>query len=83
MQYTPGDTGGPVTSVTAVNAKGHSVITTFDPGRSLTLTVTDPNQTWAYCETYDAGSGVGYFTSAGFTPKSSGVAETTSPLSSV
>ncbi|MGW0840373.1 polymorphic toxin-type HINT domain-containing protein [Streptomyces sp. NPDC002787] len=44
MQYTPGDTGGPVTSVTAINAKGHSVITTFDPGRSLALTVTDPNR---------------------------------------
>lgn len=40
-QYTPGDTGGPVTSVKAVNAKGHAVITTFDPGRSLALTVTD------------------------------------------
>ncbi|MEV6383579.1 polymorphic toxin-type HINT domain-containing protein [Streptomyces sp. NPDC051773] len=44
MQYTPGDTGGPVTSVTAINAKGHSVITTFDPGRSLALTVSDPNR---------------------------------------
>jgi RHS repeat-associated protein len=43
MQYTPGDVGGPVTSVTAINAKGHAVITTFDPGRSLALTVKDAN----------------------------------------
>ncbi|MFC9912603.1 RHS repeat-associated core domain-containing protein [Streptomyces sp. NPDC127197] len=42
-QYTPGDTGGPVTSVKTINAKGHGVITTFDPGRSLALTVTDAN----------------------------------------
>ncbi|MDG5803256.1 polymorphic toxin-type HINT domain-containing protein [Streptomyces ossamyceticus] len=43
MQYTPGDAGGPVTSVKAINAKGHAVTTTFDPGRSLALTVTDAN----------------------------------------
>ncbi|WP_309505056.1 polymorphic toxin-type HINT domain-containing protein [Streptomyces sp. KM273126] len=42
-QYTPGDAGGPVTSVKTINAKGHSVTTTFDPGRSLALTVTDAN----------------------------------------
>ncbi|MFD9190656.1 polymorphic toxin-type HINT domain-containing protein [Streptomyces phaeochromogenes] len=42
-QYTPGDAGGPVTSVKSVNAKGHAVTTTFDPGRSLALTVTDAN----------------------------------------
>lgn len=43
MQYTPGDAGGPVTSVKAINAKGHAVTTTFDPGRSLALTVEDAN----------------------------------------
>ncbi|CBG70634.1 putative extracellular RHS repeat protein [Streptomyces scabiei 87.22] len=43
MRYTPGDTGGPVTSVEAINAKGHTVTTTFDPGRSLALTVKDAN----------------------------------------
>ncbi|MFJ7078205.1 polymorphic toxin-type HINT domain-containing protein [Streptomyces sp. NPDC098781] len=42
-QYTPADTGGPVTSVKTINAKGHAVTTTFDPGRSLALTVTDAN----------------------------------------
>ena len=42
-QYTPGDDGGPVTSVTTINAKGHATITTFDPGRALPLTVKDPN----------------------------------------
>ncbi|WP_079052314.1 polymorphic toxin type 43 domain-containing protein [Streptomyces regalis] len=42
-QYTPADTGGPVTSVKTINAKGHSVTTTFDPGRSLALTITDAN----------------------------------------
>ncbi|WP_405618248.1 polymorphic toxin-type HINT domain-containing protein [Streptomyces sp. NBC_00076] len=41
-QYTP-EAGGPVTSTKVINAKGHSVITTFDPGRSLPLTVTDAN----------------------------------------
>ncbi|WP_079084051.1 RHS repeat domain-containing protein [Streptomyces longwoodensis] len=41
-QYTPED-GGPVTSIKAINAKGHATTTTFDPGRSLALTVTDPN----------------------------------------
>ncbi|GHH86358.1 polymorphic toxin-type HINT domain-containing protein [Streptomyces capitiformicae] len=42
-QYTPADAGGPVTSVKAINAKGHAVTTTFDPGRGLALTVTDAN----------------------------------------
>ncbi|MEU9736469.1 polymorphic toxin-type HINT domain-containing protein [Streptomyces sp. NPDC048002] len=42
-QYTPGDDGGPLTQVKSINAKGHSSITTFDPGRSLPLTVTDAN----------------------------------------
>ncbi|MEV0217933.1 hypothetical protein [Streptomyces sp. NPDC050704] len=42
-QYTPGDAGGPVTSVKTINAKGHAVTTAFDPGRSLALTVTDAN----------------------------------------
>ncbi|MGW6395597.1 polymorphic toxin-type HINT domain-containing protein [Streptomyces sp. NPDC055103] len=42
-QYTPGDAGGPVTSVKTINAKGHTTTTTFDPGRALPLTVTDPN----------------------------------------
>ncbi|WUO68349.1 hypothetical protein OG988_26095 [Streptomyces zaomyceticus] len=42
-QYTPGDTGGAVTSVKAINAKGHATTTTFDPGRAQPLTVTDPN----------------------------------------
>lgn len=42
-QYTPADTGGPVTSVKTINAKGHSVVTTLDPGRSLALTITDAN----------------------------------------
>ncbi|WP_233226355.1 RHS repeat-associated core domain-containing protein [Streptomyces sp. I4(2020)] len=42
-QYTPGDTGGPVTSTKVINAKDHATTTTFDPGRGLGLTVTDPN----------------------------------------
>ncbi|GAA0328260.1 hypothetical protein GCM10009540_55170 [Streptomyces turgidiscabies] len=43
-EYTPDDAqGGPVTSVKVTNAKGHAVTTTFDPGRSLALTVTDAN----------------------------------------
>ncbi|MDV5143289.1 polymorphic toxin-type HINT domain-containing protein [Streptomyces sp. SBC-4] len=45
-QYTPGDAGGPVTSVKTVkrvNSKDHATTSTFDPGRSLPLTVTDPN----------------------------------------
>ncbi|MFE0645558.1 polymorphic toxin-type HINT domain-containing protein [Streptomyces sp. NPDC058877] len=42
-QYVPGDTGGPVTSTKTINAKGHATTTTYDPGRALPLTVTDPN----------------------------------------
>ncbi|QES10603.1 hypothetical protein DEJ44_12865 [Streptomyces venezuelae] len=42
-RYTPGDTGGPVTSVETVNAKGYRQTTTLDPGRGLELTVTDAN----------------------------------------
>lgn len=44
--YTPGDEGGPVTAVKTsktVNSKVHATTTTFDPGRALPLTVTDPN----------------------------------------
>lgn len=41
-QYTP-SAGGPVTSIKAINAKSQATTTTFDPGRSLPLTVTDPN----------------------------------------
>ncbi|XEC32891.1 hypothetical protein JAO84_22545 [Streptomyces fradiae] len=42
-QYTPGDEGGPTTSVKVINAKKHATVTTFDPGRGTVLTVTDPN----------------------------------------
>ncbi|MEV8389269.1 polymorphic toxin-type HINT domain-containing protein [Streptomyces sp. NPDC056650] len=41
--YTPGDSGGPVTSVKIINAKGHTSTTAYDPGRALALTVTDTN----------------------------------------
>ncbi|MFD8308906.1 polymorphic toxin-type HINT domain-containing protein [Streptomyces sp. NPDC059690] len=41
-QYTP-ETGGPVTSTKTINALGQATTTTLDPGRSLPLTVTDPN----------------------------------------
>ncbi|MEV5728041.1 polymorphic toxin-type HINT domain-containing protein [Streptomyces pharetrae] len=41
--YVPGDVGGPVTEVRSINALGHTAKTTFDPGRGLPLTVTDPN----------------------------------------
>ena len=51
-QYTP-PTGGPVTSTKVINAKGHSVVTTYDPGRSLPLTVTDANNQVTRTE-YDA-----------------------------
>ncbi|MET7540060.1 polymorphic toxin-type HINT domain-containing protein [Streptomyces sp. NPDC005507] len=43
IQYTPGDTGGPVTSTKTINALGHATTTAFDAGRGLPLTVTDPN----------------------------------------
>ncbi|MGW5779834.1 polymorphic toxin-type HINT domain-containing protein [Streptomyces sp. NPDC003863] len=42
-QYTPGDSGGPVTSTKTLNAADHATTTTFDPGRALPLTITDPN----------------------------------------
>ncbi|WP_328431607.1 polymorphic toxin-type HINT domain-containing protein [Streptomyces sp. NBC_00453] len=41
-QYTP-EAGGPVTATKLINAKGQATTTTFDPGRSLPLSVTDPN----------------------------------------
>ncbi|MFI8891026.1 polymorphic toxin-type HINT domain-containing protein [Streptomyces paradoxus] len=41
-RYTP-ETGGPVTTTRTINAKGHTVTTTYDPGRGLPLTVTDAN----------------------------------------
>lgn len=42
-QYTPGDTGGPLTSVKIINAKGHTSVVTLDPGRGQALTATDAN----------------------------------------
>jgi RHS repeat-associated protein len=42
-QYTPGDAGGPTTSVKSINPKGHTTVTTLDPGRGTELTVTDTN----------------------------------------
>ncbi len=54
--YTPGDGGGPVTTVKAsktVNSKIHATTTTYDPGRALPLTVTDPNGRVTRAE-YDA-----------------------------
>ncbi|MFD5636191.1 polymorphic toxin type 30 domain-containing protein [Streptomyces sp. NPDC127077] len=42
-QYTPGDSGGPVTSVKAIDNMNHAMVTTYDPGRNLPLTVTDAN----------------------------------------
>ncbi|GAA4936429.1 RHS repeat-associated core domain-containing protein [Streptomyces coeruleoprunus] len=42
-QYTPGDTGGPLTQTKVINPKGHTHVTTFDPGRGLALTETDTN----------------------------------------
>jgi RHS repeat-associated protein len=41
-QYTP-ESGGPVTTTKTINARGHTVTTTYDPGRGLPLTVTDAN----------------------------------------
>ncbi|MDL2081365.1 polymorphic toxin-type HINT domain-containing protein [Streptomyces sp. GXMU-J15] len=52
-QYTPGDSGGPVTSTKTINALGHTTTTTYDPGRALPLTVTDPNNRVTRTE-YDA-----------------------------
>ncbi|MFC8242265.1 RHS repeat domain-containing protein [Streptomyces chartreusis] len=42
-QYTPADSGGPVTEIKTINAKGHDTTMTYDPGRGLALKVTDPN----------------------------------------
>ncbi|MEV5338566.1 polymorphic toxin-type HINT domain-containing protein [Streptomyces sp. NPDC052676] len=42
-EYTPGDDGGPVTKVRSINAMGHATTVTFDPGRGLPMTSTDPN----------------------------------------
>lgn len=41
-QYTP-EAGGPVTQVKVINAKDQVTTTTYDPGRGVALTVTDPN----------------------------------------
>ncbi|MFJ6102468.1 RHS repeat domain-containing protein [Streptomyces sp. NPDC092359] len=44
VQYLPGgDNGGRVDSTKTINAADHTTTTTFDPGRALPLTVTDPN----------------------------------------
>lgn len=51
-QYTPAD-GGPLTASKLINAKGHATTTTFDPGRSLPLTVSDANGRTSRTE-YDA-----------------------------
>ncbi|MGY5102962.1 polymorphic toxin-type HINT domain-containing protein [Streptomyces sp. 900105245] len=42
IQYSP-DTGGPVTQTKTINARQQITTTTFDPGRGLPLTVSDPN----------------------------------------
>ncbi|MGW2521835.1 HNH/ENDO VII family nuclease [Streptomyces sp. NPDC001617] len=42
-EYTPGDEGGPVTSMKVIDDLGHTVTTTLDPGRGLVLTRTDTN----------------------------------------
>ncbi|MFI8075413.1 RHS repeat domain-containing protein [Streptomyces sp. NPDC086033] len=42
-EYTPGDTGGPVTSMKVYDGLGHKVTTDLDPGRGLVLTRTDTN----------------------------------------
>ncbi|MEU6622048.1 polymorphic toxin-type HINT domain-containing protein [Streptomyces litmocidini] len=54
-QYTPGDSGGPVTSTKTINAANHATVTTFDPGRALPLTVTDPNNRVTRTEYDDLG----------------------------
>ncbi|MER5883753.1 ricin-type beta-trefoil lectin domain protein [Streptomyces sp. NPDC001941] len=52
-QYTPGDTGGPVTAVKKINQKGHASTVTLDPGRGTVLTSTDANTRVSRME-YDA-----------------------------
>ncbi|MFH9828229.1 polymorphic toxin-type HINT domain-containing protein [Streptomyces bobili] len=42
-QYTPADTGGPLTQVKSINTKGQATTTTYDPGRGLALTIADAN----------------------------------------
>lgn len=42
-RYTPADEGGPVTEVRSLDAEQHTTITTYDPGRGLALSLTDPN----------------------------------------
>ncbi|MFE5729935.1 RHS repeat domain-containing protein [Streptomyces sp. NPDC056528] len=54
-QYTPGDSGGPVISTKTINAANHATVTTFDPGRALPLTVTDPNNRVTRTEYDDLG----------------------------
>ncbi|ROQ23617.1 intein/intein/RHS repeat-associated protein [Streptomyces sp. PanSC19] len=58
-QYLPGgDDGGPVTStktIKTVNAKNLTTTTTYDPGRALPLTVTDPNNRVTRTEYDDLG----------------------------
>lgn len=51
-QYTP-EAGGPVTQIKTFDALDRATTTTFEPGRSLPLTVTDPNGRTARNE-YDA-----------------------------
>ncbi len=51
-EYTPPD-GGPVTATKTINAQERAVLTTYDPGRGLPLTVTDANNRVARTE-YDA-----------------------------
>ncbi|MER7763679.1 polymorphic toxin-type HINT domain-containing protein [Streptomyces sp. NPDC097619] len=52
-QYTPGDAGGPLTSVKTINPMGHTSTTTLDPGRGLSLSTTDTNGRVSRSE-YDA-----------------------------
>lgn len=42
-ECTPGGDGDPVTKVKSINAMGHTTTMTFDPGRGLPMTATDPN----------------------------------------
>ncbi|MDX3525794.1 hypothetical protein P1P75_04920 [Streptomyces sp. ID05-39B] len=42
-QYTPGDTGGAVTSVKTINPMGHAAVTTMDAGRGVPISAADAN----------------------------------------
>jgi RHS repeat-associated protein len=42
-EYIPADEGGPVTAMKTIDALGHTIKTTLDPGRGLVLTRTDTN----------------------------------------